>query len=178
MRTRFPPDERASASVLNQTVVHLEAASFARSSPEIAQLFSKQIIPGIGKLQPAGSTSDIRDAIEKCRVKANTILQFYQELPEQLAQKLIAVGVPASLAHQTGEFFAKRARSEPNISSAAEVNQACNSVTILVDLLSKNPSKWKRNSDGNVLFTNKSLYDQFNAATQDLNSAIKALNGG
>jgi hypothetical protein len=174
----LPPDERAAASVLNQTVVHLEAASFVRSSPEMAQLFSKQIIPGIAKLQPGGSVTEIRDAIEKCRVKANTIIQFYQELPEDLAQKLIAAGVPDSLAHQTGELFTKRAKSELNISSAAEVNLACNSVTTLVDLLSKNPSKWKRNNDGNVLFTTKTLYDQFNAATQDLNSAIKALNGG
>jgi CHASE3 domain sensor protein len=86
--------------------------------------------------------------------------------------------VPSSVAHQTGELFAKRARSERNISSAGEVNQACNSVTTLVDLLSKNPSKWKRNSQGNVLFTTKALYEQFNAATQDLNSAIKELNGG
>ena len=174
----LPSDERAVASVLNQTVVSLEAVSFVRSSPEIAQLFSKQIIPGLTKLQPGGSVTEIRDAIEKCRVKANTIIQFYQELPEQLGQKLIAAGVSASLAHQTGELFAKRPRSELNISSAVEVNQACNSATVLVGLLSRNPSKWKRNSEGNVLFTTKSLYDQFNAATQDLNSAIKDLNGG
>ena len=91
---------------------------------------------------------------------------------------MIVAGVPDSLAHQTGELFAKRARSEQNISSAAEVNRACNSVTTLVDFLSKNPSKWKRNSEGKVLFTTKALYDQFNAASQDLNSAIKDLNGG
>ena len=174
----LPSDERAAASVINQTVAHLEEASYARSSPELAQLFSKQIIPGIGKLQPGGNVAEIRGDIEKCRVKANTIIRFYQDLAENLARKLIAAGVPDSLAHQTGELFAKRARSALNISSAAEVNQACNSVTTLVDLLSKNPSKWKRNSAGNVVFTTKALYDQFNAATQDLNSAIKALNGG
>lgn len=174
----LPSDERAAASVINQTVVRLEAVSFARSSPELAQLFSKQIIPGIAKLQPGENVTEVRGAIEKCRAKANGTIRFYQDLPEDLAQKLIAAGVPDSLAHQTGELFAKRARSEQNISSAAEVNRACNSVTTLMDLLSKNPSKWKRNSDGNVLFTTKTLYDQFNAATQDLNSAIKDLNGG
>ena len=174
----LPSDERAAASVLNQTVAQLEETSFARNSPEIAQLFSKQIIPGIAKLQPGDSVTEIRGAIEESRAKANTIIKFYQDLPEDLAQKLMAVGVPDSLAHQTGEFFAKRARSEQNMSSAAEVNQACNSVTTLVDLLSKNPSKWTRNSQGTVLFTTKAVYEQFNAATQDLNSAIKELNGG
>ena len=62
-------------------VVHLEEASFARSSPELAQLFRKQIIPGITKLRPAGRVTEIRDAIGKCRVKANTTIQFYHELP-------------------------------------------------------------------------------------------------
>jgi hypothetical protein len=174
----LPSDERAAASVLNQTVVHLEAARFDRSSPELVHLFNEQIIPEVAKLQPGADVTQIRAAIPQCQSKASSTIKFYKGLPDDLAEKLVAAGVPSSLAHQTGELFAKRARSEQNISSAGEVNQACDSVTTLVDLLSKNPSKWKRNSQGNVVFTSKTLYDQFNAATQDLNSAIKALNGG
>jgi len=85
--------------------------------------------------------------------------------------------VPPSLAHQTGELFAKRARAEENISGAAELNLTCKSFTTLIDILSKNPSKWKRASNGNVLFTAKDLAEQYNAASRDLNSAIKALYG-
>ena len=49
----LPSDERAVASVLNQTVVHLEAASFAHASPELAHLFGARMIPGLVKLNRA-----------------------------------------------------------------------------------------------------------------------------
>jgi len=48
----LPSDERAVASVLNQTVVSLEAASFARTFPELDHLIGAQIIPQVAKLQP------------------------------------------------------------------------------------------------------------------------------
>lgn len=161
----LPPDERAAVSVLNQTVAHLEESSFAKLSLELAPLFNDQIVPGVAKLQPRDEVTEIRAAIEKCRAEANASIQFYEELAEQLAGKLMAAGVPASMAHQVGELFAKRARSEGNISLAAEVNLACSNITIIVDLLAKNPSKWKRAANGTVLFATKALADQFNAAS-------------
>jgi hypothetical protein len=125
----LPSDERAAASVLNQTVVHLEAARFDRSSPELVHLFNEQIIPEVAKLQPGADVTQIRAAILQCQSKASSTIKFYKGLPDDLAEKLAAAGVPSSLAHQTGKLFAKRARSEQNISSAGDVNQACDSVT-------------------------------------------------
>jgi len=59
-----------------------------------------------------------------------------------------------------------------------EVNKACASITTLLDVLSENSSQWTRQSDGHLLFTSQQLLDQYNAATTDLNAAIKAINGG
>lgn len=173
----LPPDERAAVSVLNQTVAHLEESSFAKLTSDLAPLFNDQIVPGVSKLQPGDDVTQIRAAIEKCRGKAMATIQFYEELAEQVAGKLIAAGVPPSMAHQVGELFARRARSEGNISLAAEVNVACSDITTIVDLLSKNPSKWKRTANGTVVFTTKGLVDRFNAASRDLHAAVKELGG-
>jgi CHASE3 domain sensor protein len=60
----------------------------------------------------------------------------------------------------------------------SEVNKACASITTLLDVLSENSSQWKRQSDGHLLFTSRQLLDQYNTATTDLNTAIRAINGG
>jgi hypothetical protein len=98
----LPSDERAAASVLNQTVVHLEAARFDRSSPELVHLFNEQIIPEVAKLQPGADVTQIRAAILQCQSKASSTIKFYKGLPDDLAEKLAAAGVPSSLAASDG----------------------------------------------------------------------------
>lgn len=134
-------------------------------------------MPGLRGLQPGGDDTKVRSALAESREKANATIKFYQNLPEDLSAQLIAAGVPASIAHQTAEAFAQLADARRNISWAADVNLTCNSVTRLLDLLSKNSSKWKRASNGDVLFTTQALADQYNAVNRDLDSALKALNG-
>lgn len=175
--TTLPADEKAVAAVLNKTVAQLYKTGHARWSTPVAQLYNEQIIPGFKGLQPGGDDTKVRSALAESREKANATINFYQDLPEDLAAKLIAAGVSGSIAHQTAEAFAQRADAGRNISWAANVNLACNSVTRLLDLLSKNSSKWKRASNGNVLFATQALADQFNVASRDLNAAVKALNG-
>jgi hypothetical protein len=171
----LPADERAIASVLNGTVNGLVGI---RGSPRLAQLFNDQIMAGLKNLQPGGNVTAIRSAVAECHETANTAIEFYQELPEQLAVKLMAAGVSGSLAHQTAELFAERAQARQNISYAANVNLVCKNVTTMVDLLSKSSTKWKRDSNGGVQFTSKAPFEQYNAAATGLNSAVKALNGG
>lgn len=171
----LPPDERAIASVLNQTVNGLVGI---RGSPRLAQLFNDQIMAGLKNLQPGSDVTSIRSAVAECHETANAAIKFYQELPEQLAAKLMAAGVTGSLAHRTAEIFAERAQAKQTISYAANVNLVCKNVTTMVDLLSKGSTKWKRNSDGGVQFTSKAPFEQYNAAAIELNSAVKALNGG
>ena len=174
----LPPGEQVVASVLNQTTSQVSNTGISRWSSHLAELYNDQIIPGFKALKPGGDDTKVRSAIAECREKANETIQFYQELPEQLATKLIAAGVPGSVAHKTAESFAERASARRNVSWAVNVNLTCNCVAKLMDLLSKNPSKWKRNAEGKVLFISPGLVEQFNIASQDLNSAIKALNGG
>jgi hypothetical protein len=120
----LPPDERAAASVLNQSTVILEDFSFIRWALEVDQLLGRQIIPGFAKIQPGSDVTEVRAAVEKCSEKAKGVTHFYQDLPEQIAGKLISAGVPNSLAHQTGQLFAERAQSHKNISAAADLNLA------------------------------------------------------
>jgi hypothetical protein len=174
--TTLPPDEKAVAAVLKKTVAELYHTGHAGWSARLAQLYNEQIMPGFTALQPGKDDTKVRSALAESREKANATIKFYQDLPQDLAAKLIAAGLPASLAHQIAEAFAKRADAGRNISWATDVNLSCNSMTRMLDLLSKNPSKWKRASNGNVLFTTQALIDQFNAATRDLNAAVKALN--
>ena len=170
----LPPDERAVASVLNQTTNGLVGIR----SPRLAQLFNDQILAGLKNLQPGGDATGIRSAVAECHETANAAIKFYQELPEQLAAKLMAAGVTGSLAHQTAEIFAERAQAKQTISYAANVNLVCKNVTTMVDLLSKSSTKWKRNSNGGVQFTSKAPFEQYNAAAIEMSSAVKALNGG
>lgn len=172
--SRLPPDERAAASVLNQTANGLVGIR----SPRLAQLFNDRILAELQSLQPGGDVTGIRSAVAECHETANAAIKFYQELPEQLAAKLMAAGVTGSLAHQTAEIFAERAQAKQTISYAANVNLVCKNVTTMVDLLSKNSTKWKRNSNGSVQFTSKAPFEQYNAAAIEMNSAVKALNGG
>jgi hypothetical protein len=48
----------------------------------------------------------------------------------------------------------------------------------MLDLLKKDSSKWKRNSEGQLLSSSQTFIDQLNAISRDLNSAMKTLNGG
>jgi hypothetical protein len=91
---------------------------------------------------------------------------------------LTAAGVPASTAQQTAQTFAQWAQEVGKAPWPTEVNKACVSITTLLDVLSENSSQWTRQSDGRLLFTSQPLLDQYNAATTDLNAAIKAINGG
>lgn len=89
-----------------------------------------------------------------------------------------AAGVPASLARQVSETFAQRASAQRYILWAADANKLCSATTRLVDLLSKNASKWKRGNNGNFLSTSREMIDEVNAARRDMNSAAKSLSGG
>lgn len=171
----LPPDERAAASVLNQNTVTLEDFTLIRWATEVDQLMARQIIPGFAKIQPGSDVTDVRAAIEKCSEKAKGVTQFYQDLPEQIAGKLISAGVSNSLAHQTGQFFAERAQSQKNISAATELSLACKSMTTLVDLLVKPPANWKRDSTGTVMFTTWNTAEQFNAASKEFTAHFNAL---
>lgn len=175
----LPPGERAVASVLNEAVNGLDGKMTSiRGSQRLAQLFHEQIWPGLKNLQPGGDTTEIRGALAECHESANATIKFYQELPEQLASKLMAAGVSGSLAHQTAEIFADRAQARQKISLAADVNLVCKHTTTMLDLLSKNATKWRRGPDGNMLSSSKALFEEYNAAEVDLNSAVKSLNGG
>jgi hypothetical protein len=174
----LPPGERAVASVLNQTTTDVSGTGMARWSSRLAQLFNEKIAPGLRNLQPGGDVSQIENAVSECREKASATIKFYQGFTEHLASQLIAAGIPDSLAQQTAETFAQQAHASQNISWASNVNLACKSVSTLVDLFSKNPSKWKRNAQGQVQFANQALVEQFKSADRALNSAIKAINGG
>lgn len=172
----LPSDERAAASVLNQSTASLEGFSFVRWGYEVDQLLGRQILPGFPKIQPGSDVSEIRGALEKCNERAQGVIEFYQNLAEQIAGKLISAGVPSSLAHQTGEFFAARAQSQKNVSTASELKLACKSMTTMVDLLVKPPVNWKRDSAGRVVFATKVMADQYNAASQEFASHVDALN--
>ena len=164
--------------MLNQTTAQLRETGISRWSSHLGDLFNNQIATGLNALKPADDDTKVRNAIAECHEKANATIKFYRDLPEQLAAKLIAAGIPAALAHQTAESFAQRAGAQQNLAWATNANLACNSVTKLVDLLIKNPSKWKRDSEGQVRSTNQGFIDQLEAANRELHSAVKAINGG
>lgn len=168
----LPSNERAVASILNDTVAHLEI----RKPP--FQLFREQILPKIETVQPGDDLTKIRTAVQQCQDSANSAIHYYDGISEQLATKLQRAGVPASTAREVADTFTKWAQDAGNIPWPNEVNKACASITILLDVLSQNASDWKRQSDGQLLFTRQALLDQYNAATIDLNAAIKAINGG
>jgi hypothetical protein len=166
------PVERRVASILNEAVAHLDM----RKPP--FQIFSQQILPKIETVQPGEDLSKIRAAVQQCQDIANSAVHYYQDLADQLTTKLKAAGVPPATAHETAETFAKWAQAVGKAPWPAEVNRACASITTLLDVLSENSSQWTRQTDGHLLFTSQPLLDQYNAATTDLNAAIKAINGG
>src|SRR5258707_6512533 len=168
----LPPNERAVASILNDTVAHLEI----RKAP--FQLFREQILPQIEAVQPGEDLTKIRTAVQQCQDFANSAIHYYSDISEQLTAKLKTAGVPASTGRDVADTFAKCAQDVRNIAWPTEVNKACASITTLLDVLSGNASGWKRQSDGHLLFTSQALLDQYNSATTDLNTAIKAINGG
>jgi CHASE3 domain sensor protein len=166
------PAERTVASILNDAVAHLDM----RKPP--FQIFSQQILPKIETVQPGEDLTKVRAAVQQCQDIANSAVHYYQDLSEQLTAKLTAAGVPAATAHETAETFAKWAQAVGNVPWPIEVNKACTSITTLLDVLSENSTEWTRQSDGHLLFTSQQLLNQYNAATTDLNAAIKAINGG
>jgi hypothetical protein len=168
----LPPTERAVASILNETVAHLEI----RKPP--FQLFREQILPKIETVQPGEDLTKIRTAVQQCRDFADSATHYYSDIAAQLTAKLKSAGLPASTAREVANTFAKWAQDVGNVSWPTEVNKACASITTLLDVLSDNAAEWKRQSDGQLLFTTPALLDQYNSATADLNLAIKAINGG
>src|SRR5580704_9059507 len=168
----LPPNERAVASILNDTVAHLEI----RKPP--FQLFREQILPQIEAVQPGEDLTKIRTAVQQCQDFANSATHYYSDISEQLTAKLKTAGLPASTSREVANTFAKWAQDVGNVAWPTEVNKACASITTLLDVLSENASEWKRQSDGHLSFTTQALLDQYNSATADLNTAIKAINGG
>jgi hypothetical protein len=168
----LPPTERAIASVLNDTVAHLEI----RKPP--FQLFREQILPKIETVQPGEDLTKIRTAVQQCRSFADSAVHYYSDIAEQLTAKLKSAGLPASKAREVASTFARWAQDVGNVPWPTEVNKACTSITTLLDVLSANASEWKRQSDGQLLFATPALLDQYNSATTDLNLAITAINGG
>jgi hypothetical protein len=166
------PAERNVASILNDAVAHLDM----RKPP--FQIFREQILPKIETVQPGEDLTKIRAAVQQCQDAAQSAVHYYQEVSAQLTEKLTAAGVPASTAHETAETFAKWAQEVGKAPWPAEVNKACASIRTLLDVLSENSSQWKRQGDGRLSFASQQLLDQYNAATTDLNAAIKAINGG
>jgi hypothetical protein len=168
----LPPNLRAVASILNDTVAHLEI----RKPP--FQLFREQILPQIEAVQPGEDLTKIRTAVQQCQDFANSAIRYYSDISEQLTTKLKTAGLPASTAREVAKTFTKWAQDVGNVAWPTEVNKACASITTLLDVLSENASEWKRQSDGHLSFTTQALLDQYNSATADLNTAIKAINGG
>lgn len=166
------PAERSVASILNDAVAHLDI----RKPP--FQIFSEQILPKIETIQPGEDLTKIRAAVQKCQDIADSAVHYYNDVSGQLTTKLKATGVPASTAHETAETFAQLAQEVGKVPWPTEVSKACASITTLLDVLSGNSSRWTRQSDGHLLFTSQQLLDQYNTATTDLNTAIKAINGG
>ena len=93
--TTLPADEKAVATVLNKTVAQLYNTGHAHWSTRVAQLYNEQIIPGFKGLQSGGDDTKVRSALAESREKATATIKFYQDLPEDLAAKLIAA--PGSL---------------------------------------------------------------------------------
>ena len=166
------PAERSIASILNDAVAHLDI----RKPP--FQIFSDQILPKIETVQPGEDLVKIRASVQQCQDIADSASHYYQEVSEQLTVKLKAAGVPAATAHETAQTFAQWAQDVGKVPWPTEVNKACASITTLLDVLSENSAQWTRQSDGHLLFTSPQLLDQYNAATTDLNAAIKTINGG
>ena len=166
------PAERSVASILNDAVSHLDL----RKPP--FQIFSDQILPKIETVQPGEDLVKVRSAVQQCQDIADSAVHYYQEVSEQLTVKLKAAGVPAATAHETAQTFAQWAQDVGKVPWPTEVNKACASITTLLDVLSENSSQWTRQSDGHLLFTSQQLLDRYNAATTDLNAAIKTINGG
>jgi len=166
------PAERSVASILNDVVAHLDI----RKPP--FQIFSEQILPKIETIQPGEDLTKIRAAVQQCQDIADSAVHYYNDVSGQLTTKLKATGVPASTAHETAETFAQLAQEVGKVPWPTEVNKACASITTLLDVLSENSSQWTRQNDGHLLFTSQQLLDQYNTATTDLNTAIKAINGG
>ncbi|MBV8102677.1 MAG: hypothetical protein JOZ31_26350 [Verrucomicrobia bacterium] len=166
------PAERSVAAILNDAVAHLDI----RKPP--FQVFSESVLPKIETVQPGEDLTKIRAAVQQCQDVADSAVRYYQDLSAQLTTKLTGAGVPPSTAQETAQTFAQWAQEAGKVPWPKEVNKACASITTLLDVLSENSSQWTRQSDGRLLFTSQQLLDQYNAATTDLNAAIKAINGG
>jgi hypothetical protein len=168
----LPPAERTVASILNDTVAHLEI----RRPP--FQLFREQILAKIDTVQPGDDLTKIREAVQRCQEAADAAIAYYREISHQLNAKLTKAGLPAATAHDVANTFAQWAQDVGHVPWPAELNKACTSVTSLLNVLAENSAQWKRQSDGQLLFASQQLLDEYNAATTDLNTAIKAINGG
>jgi len=168
----LPPKERAVATILNDAVAHLDL----RRPP--FKIFSEQILPKIDTVQPGDDITTIRTAVQQCQEIATAAADYYQGISAQLTTKLTTAGVPARTAHEVADTFARWAQDVGNLPWPGQVSKACASLTRLLDVLSENASQWKRQSDGRLLFASQALLDQYNAATADLNAAIKTMNGG
>jgi hypothetical protein len=166
------PAERSVASILNDAVAHLDI----RKPP--FQIFSEQILPKIETVQPGEDLVKIRAAVQQCQDIVNSAVHYYEDLSAQLTVKLKAAGVPATTAQEAAQTFAQWAQDVGKVPWPTEVNKACASITTLLNVLSENSSQWTRQSDGHLLFTSPQLLDQYNAATTELNAAIKTINGG
>jgi hypothetical protein len=166
------PTERSVATILNDTVAHLDL----RKPP--FQIFSDQVLPKIETVQPGEDLTKIRASVQQCQDIADSAVHYYQDVSAQLTAKLKAAGVPAQTAHEIAETFAQLAQEVGKVPWPTEVNKACASITTLLDVLSENSSQWTRQSDGHLLFSSQQLLDQYNSATTDLNAAIRAINGG
>ena len=95
----LPPNERTVASILNDTVAHLEI----RKPP--FQLFREQILPQIEAVQPGEDLTKIRTAVQQCQDFANSAIHYYSDISEQLTAKLKTAGLPASTARAVAKHF-------------------------------------------------------------------------
>ena len=165
------PDQRPIA-----TVLHEEVASLNVSGQPLMAL-NNVILSGLQKLQPGDDATPIRTAVQRCRSYANEIFQRYQNILNDVTAKLISVNLSPTIASAVAKAFAERIQTTEAVARAAALNDVCSRIGSLLDLLSNNPTKWKRDSDGNLLSVDRAFTDQFNTGTNALNTAIRKLNG-
>ena len=165
------PDQRPIA-----TVLHEEVASLNVSGQPLTTLNSV-ILSGLQKLQPGDDPTPIRTAIQQCRSYANEIDQRYQNILNDVTAKLISVNLSPTIASAVAKAFAERIQTTEAVARAAALNDVCSRIGSLLDLLSNNPTKWKRDNNGNLLSEDRAFTGQFNTSTKELNTAIRKLNG-
>ena len=163
-------NERAIVEILNRMVQQVMVGG-----PPV-EVIAQQIVPNLQSFKPGQDFTEIRTAVQICRDGTNAAVRRCQDASAQLADKLIAAGIEAPMAHQTADAFGRRALTDGHLYWPDEVIKVCDSVTTLVDLLSKNPSKWKLDGDKRLLFANQAMIDKFRSGEQDLNAALTAIN--